>query len=130
MVRAGWLPGPLVERVSRQAVELLNLDAGEEPAAGTPERAAHGPAGAVPGGAFGPPDPSYGAVSGPSYEDGSGLVPFDSAVQTGAPATETSGVPARPAGPPVQAALTRRWCPAPADRRRGCRTPDVRWFSS
>ena len=29
-VRAGWLPGPLVERVSRAAVELLNLDAGRE----------------------------------------------------------------------------------------------------
>ncbi|MFD8546767.1 serine/threonine-protein kinase [Streptomyces sp. NPDC059649] len=27
LVRAGWLPAPLVERVSRQAVELLNLDA-------------------------------------------------------------------------------------------------------
>ncbi|MFI9262272.1 protein kinase [Streptomyces sioyaensis] len=104
LMRAGWLPGALVERVSRQAVELLNLDAGEAPAAGASERAAHGPAGAVPGGAFGPPDPSYGAGSGPSYGEVSGLVPFDSAVQTGAPATETSGVPGRPAGPPVQAA--------------------------
>ncbi|MGX1853745.1 serine/threonine-protein kinase [Streptomyces sp. NPDC055299] len=91
LVRAGWLPGPLVEQVSRQAVELLNLEAGEEPA-----RAGHGAAGAVPGGAFGPPDPSYGAVS--------GLVPFDSPAQAGAPATGTSGVRAQPPGPPVPVA--------------------------
>ncbi|MEU1594356.1 serine/threonine-protein kinase [Streptomyces sp. NPDC005708] len=29
LVAAGWLPGPLVEQVSRKAVQLLNLEAGE-----------------------------------------------------------------------------------------------------
>lgn len=80
LVRPGWLPGPLVERVSRRAVELLDLDAsapavpaatpaapqtpGAPPAPviltapGTPAASAHTPA--TPLGAFGPPDPSYG----------------------------------------------------------------------
>ncbi|GAA3056752.1 hypothetical protein GCM10020000_44070 [Streptomyces olivoverticillatus] len=45
LVRPGWLPAPLVERVSRRAVELLDLEArAAEPAVGV----------------FGPPDPSYG----------------------------------------------------------------------
>ncbi|MDT0449004.1 serine/threonine-protein kinase [Streptomyces hesseae] len=46
LIRPGWLPGPLVERVSRQAVELLDLDASAPPAfeergpgGGAPERA-------------------------------------------------------------------------------------------
>ncbi|MER6138870.1 serine/threonine-protein kinase [Streptomyces sparsogenes] len=74
LVRPGWLPGPLVERVSRQAVELLDLDASAPavppapPAAGpapaTPPPTAPGapptPVPAAPLGAFGPPDPSYG----------------------------------------------------------------------
>ncbi|MEU2788340.1 serine/threonine-protein kinase [Streptomyces sp. NPDC007100] len=46
--RTGWLPAPLVERVSRQVVELLNLDA----RTGDPGSA----------GSFGPPDPSYDAL--------------------------------------------------------------------
>ncbi|GGR73414.1 serine/threonine protein kinase [Streptomyces aureoverticillatus] len=78
LVSAGWLPGPLVERVSRSAVRLLDLDTG---AAGPPPGAG-GASGAVGGGAaaggapvpvsgpvpfsepvvgvFGPPDASYG----------------------------------------------------------------------
>ncbi|MGP8300945.1 serine/threonine-protein kinase [Streptomyces inhibens] len=84
LVRAGWLPAALVERVSRQAVELLNLDAGLEAGAG---------AGASPRGAFGPPDPSYGAVS--------GLVPFDAQAQVPG-ASGATGVPAPPPGPPPQ----------------------------
>ncbi|MEU1663223.1 serine/threonine-protein kinase [Streptomyces sparsogenes] len=75
LVRPGWLPGPLVERVSRQAVELLDLDASAPaaPAAhpippasasATPPPTAPGapptPVPAAPLGAFGPPDPSYG----------------------------------------------------------------------
>ncbi|MFI7094657.1 serine/threonine-protein kinase [Streptomyces lydicus] len=66
LVRAGWLPGPLVERVTRQAVELLNLDAGTG------------------GGEFGPPDPSYGVGfggAGAGGEAASGLVPFDAPAQ-------------------------------------------------
>lgn len=44
LLGSGWLPGPVVEEVSRRAVELLDLEA--EPVAAA--------------GAFGPPDPSYG----------------------------------------------------------------------
>ncbi|GAA3789418.1 serine/threonine-protein kinase [Streptomyces phyllanthi] len=33
-VAAGWLPGPLVEQVSRSAVHLLNLEAAQTPASG------------------------------------------------------------------------------------------------
>ncbi|WP_016909529.1 serine/threonine-protein kinase [Streptomyces xiaopingdaonensis] len=64
-VPGGWLPGPLVEQVSRHAVALLNL---ELPDRGGPSTAsgpvafthsAEGPAvgAAAPG--FGPPDPAY-----------------------------------------------------------------------
>ncbi|MFG2890076.1 protein kinase [Streptomyces sp. NPDC048248] len=85
LVRTGWLPAALVERVSRQVVELLNLDTGEGgagPATGGGQATeagaaswtgAHAPAPAPLGGAFGPPDPSYGAAS--------GLVPFDAQAQ-------------------------------------------------
>ncbi|MEU6120646.1 serine/threonine-protein kinase [Streptomyces sp. NPDC047123] len=61
LVASGWLPGPVVERVSRSAVRLLDLDTG----AGTPPVDA--PSGPVEfdapsvEGAFGPPDASYGA---------------------------------------------------------------------
>ncbi|MFC4464958.1 serine/threonine-protein kinase [Streptomyces xiangluensis] len=87
-VAAGWLPGPLVEQVSRSAVQVLNLEAtgvssGSEPSgvvgfsspsvgadAASPVGegvAVHGaaPAGpAAPAGVFGPPDPSYGMGDG------------------------------------------------------------------
>ncbi|MFF4401398.1 serine/threonine-protein kinase [Streptomyces sp. NPDC001480] len=48
LVAGGWLPGPLVERVSRSAVQLLNLEAAE----------------AVPSGPVGFSSPSVGGVSG------------------------------------------------------------------
>ncbi|WP_157851458.1 serine/threonine-protein kinase, partial [Streptomyces monomycini] len=60
--RAGWLPAPLVERVSRQAVELLNLDAR-----------------------------AYGAPGVPSHGAPSGLVPFDAPAGPGASAPAASG---------------------------------------
>ncbi|MGW7485868.1 protein kinase domain-containing protein [Streptomyces sp. NPDC054786] len=105
LVRAGWLPAPLVERVSRQAVELLNLEAGEETEAGAPAGTGTGagPAGVSPGGAFGPPDPSYGAAS--------GLVPFDSALQAGPPGppSGTSGLPGLPGQPPGPAPRPTAW---------------------
>ncbi|MCZ4508839.1 protein kinase [Streptomyces sp. ActVer] len=86
LVTAGWLPGPLVEQVSRSAVQLLNLEAadvtpsgvvgfsspsvgdsnGSAPAEGPRAAVADGsratptPAdSAPPAGVFGPPDPSY-----------------------------------------------------------------------
>ncbi|MFF4289607.1 serine/threonine-protein kinase [Streptomyces sp. NPDC001633] len=101
LVRAGWLPGPLVERVSRRAVELLNLDLNVDAGAGGVGAVGAARAGAaVSGGAAG----AGAAVSGGagagafeageaeageagageagtgeagSGEAGSGLVPFD-----------------------------------------------------
>ncbi|WP_327359180.1 serine/threonine-protein kinase [Streptomyces sp. NBC_01304] len=86
LAAAGWLPGPLVEQVSRSAVRLLDLDAGETGAA-----AAHGGSGPVAfsspsvgapagsGGAvtpgFGPPDPSYGAPVSPASASGPAAAP-------------------------------------------------------
>ncbi|MFG2027448.1 serine/threonine-protein kinase [Streptomyces sp. NPDC048825] len=87
-VAAGWLPGPLVEQVSRSAVRVLNLEAtgvgsGSEPSgvvgfsspsvgadaaspvgegAAANRTAPAAPAG--PAGVFGPPDPSYGMGDG------------------------------------------------------------------
>ncbi|MFE9406728.1 protein kinase [Streptomyces sp. NPDC006530] len=81
LVGGGWLPGPLVEEVSRSAVRLLDLEP-EEPVSGSGPipfsspaiggggggsggsgvSAEAGPSGA---GAFGPPDASYGRESGP-----------------------------------------------------------------
>ncbi|MFK0292062.1 protein kinase [Streptomyces sp. NPDC090442] len=134
LVRAGWLPGPLVEQVSRQAVALLDLDAGDAGAAaafgvggvgpGVDDSGTGGPdAGdsdasgplvgtAVPGGAFGPPDPSYGGGVEAATETASdaeaasgtasGLIPFDSPVQGVGDATPGVGAPTGPgtgAGP-------------------------------
>ncbi|WP_328770942.1 serine/threonine-protein kinase [Streptomyces sp. NBC_00286] len=86
-VAAGWLPGPLVEQVSRSAVQVLNLEAtGAEPSgvvgfsspsvgadaaspvkeegAGNGSAPATPAAPAAPAGVFGPPDPSYGMGDG------------------------------------------------------------------
>ncbi|GAA2422131.1 serine/threonine-protein kinase [Streptomyces macrosporus] len=79
LVRPGWLPGPVVEGVSRRAVELLELEADDEPPAPPPVPSAPAPSPPVhatptepsapppggPPGAFGPPPP-YGAPT----EDG------------------------------------------------------------
>ncbi|MEV7285566.1 serine/threonine-protein kinase [Streptomyces sp. NPDC093252] len=66
LVAGGWLPGPLVEQVSRSAVQLLNLEAGEGAGA-----VASGPVGfsspAV--GEFGPA-PTMGTTVGSGPQDG------------------------------------------------------------
>ncbi|WP_190136662.1 serine/threonine-protein kinase [Streptomyces longispororuber] len=63
LVAAGWLPGPVVERVGRRAVRLLDLDtAGAEP----PPASGPVPLPGTAAGVFGPPDPSYAAGSAPS----------------------------------------------------------------
>lgn len=86
LVAAGWLPGPVVERVSRSAVRILDLDTdGDGAGAGAVLGEAEQPSGLVPfgssvgssagdassgsqvadrevpqgAGVFGPPDPSY-----------------------------------------------------------------------
>ncbi|MER7171256.1 serine/threonine-protein kinase [Streptomyces mesophilus] len=52
LAAAGWLPGPLVEQVSRSAVRLLDLE---------PSSDASGPVAFSKPGVFGPPDPTYAA---------------------------------------------------------------------
>ncbi|MFI8926677.1 protein kinase [Streptomyces sp. NPDC053474] len=59
LVAAGWLPGPLVERVSRGAVRLLDLEAREDGAGAVASGPVSFAGPAV--GVFGPPDTSYGA---------------------------------------------------------------------
>ncbi|MFJ9179073.1 serine/threonine-protein kinase [Streptomyces sp. NPDC102360] len=71
LVQAGWLPGPMVEEVSRGAVRLLDLE-------GAPADVPHsGPVGfsapavtgsSEPAGVFGPPDPAYARVLTPHTE--------------------------------------------------------------
>ncbi|PNE36739.1 serine/threonine-protein kinase [Streptomyces noursei] len=137
LVRTGWLPGPLVEQVSRQAVALLNLDAEGAAASGTVAAsgtAASGTAasgittsGITPsGGGFGPPDPSYGTVSGlipfdtPAPSDGPAAQPGTGA-STGAgaappsswPAAGTSYSAAAPPPPPVPPSVPPPPAPAP-----------------
>ncbi|MEU2334878.1 serine/threonine-protein kinase [Streptomyces sp. NPDC013172] len=83
LVTGGWLPGTLVERVSRSAVQVLNLDAGADTAAGVAGDAARDAA-AVPGsgpvgfsspsvGEFGPPPPK------PPHEAGASVTPVAAA---------------------------------------------------
>ncbi|MEV1020253.1 serine/threonine-protein kinase [Streptomyces sp. NPDC050264] len=101
LVAAGWLPGALVEQVSRSAVQLLDLDG--EPAAAP----VSGPVGfispSVTGssggpGVFGPPDPAYAAVPVPRVEaspqeprDAGGTAPGRFSVSVSATSSPTSG---------------------------------------
>lgn len=80
LVTAGWLPGPLVEQVSRSAVQLLNLEATDatpsgpvgfsSPSVGT-DAGVEAP---VQGGAFGPPPvmppPAMPTYAPPTYVPG------------------------------------------------------------
>ncbi|MFS8204843.1 serine/threonine-protein kinase [Streptomyces sp. CWNU-52B] len=64
LVAAGWLPGPLVEQVSRSAVRILNLEAtGATPSGvvGFSSPSVGERTEAPEAGVFGPPDPSYGS---------------------------------------------------------------------
>ncbi|MFJ9035249.1 protein kinase [Streptomyces sp. NPDC102406] len=72
LVAAGWLPGALVEQVSRGAVQLLDLEGTPSPAPvsgpvgfTSPSVTGSSPPGTPPAGVFGPPDPTYGPVSAP-----------------------------------------------------------------
>ncbi|MFF2812885.1 serine/threonine-protein kinase [Streptomyces sp. NPDC058000] len=101
LVRAGWLPVPLVEQVSRQVVALLDLDAEEGGGPAVPEAGAagadgaYGASGATFGGAGGEIGAAgavsavsaVGSASGFGFEAGSGLIPFDTRAQSGGPAT-------------------------------------------
>ncbi|MBO1334893.1 serine/threonine-protein kinase [Streptomyces sp. VRA16 Mangrove soil] len=81
LVAAGWLPGRLVEQVSRNAVRLLDLE-GTDPATGpvgfSSPAVTVTPAG--PAGVFGPPDPAYAAVPQPRTEP-----PADAPVEDAGP---------------------------------------------
>ncbi|MGC9498354.1 serine/threonine-protein kinase [Streptomyces sp. WG7] len=84
LVSGGWLPGPLVERVSRSAVELLNLEAGA-PAPGHPS----GPVG------FSRPSVTAGAADAGAAEGAFGPPPV-----MPPPATSPAAPPAAPPGTP------------------------------
>ncbi|MGW5121740.1 serine/threonine-protein kinase [Streptomyces noursei] len=99
LVRAGWLPGPLVEQVSRQAVALLDLDAGADSGAGA------GPETASGGSASGPlAGPVSGPVSGPGGSGtASGLIPFDPPPPGTPQGTPPGALQGPPPGPPPPA---------------------------
>ncbi|GAA1433587.1 hypothetical protein GCM10009601_56430 [Streptomyces thermospinosisporus] len=118
LVTGGWLPGPLVEEVSRAAVRLLNLEAGEAPAdpASGPvaftNPAVPGDGEAGPGGADAPAAPaaSEGAAVAPGALGAAGGAAA-AAAGSGAGSGLTSGpasfgpAPVMPAGgppPPAQ----------------------------
>ncbi|MGW2228082.1 protein kinase domain-containing protein [Streptomyces formicae] len=66
LVAAGWLPGPVVERVSRSAVRILDMDTGAGGGAASVDASSGPVAFNSPSvdGVFGPADPSYE----PSYD--------------------------------------------------------------
>ncbi|MEU2562812.1 serine/threonine-protein kinase [Streptomyces longispororuber] len=94
LVAAGWLPGPVVERVGRGAVRLLDLDTGsaEPPAASGPV-----PLPGTAAGEFGPPDPSY--AESPYGESSSAGSPNAAGSRYAAGAAHAAGS-AHAAGPP------------------------------
>ncbi|MEU9915142.1 serine/threonine-protein kinase [Streptomyces sp. NPDC051001] len=122
LVAGGWLPGTLVEQVSRGAVRLLNLEAaGEAPSgpvgfssASVGEAAG---AGASTAGEFGPPPVMPGAVSGP----GAAVAPSLSlpAPPDFAPGGHPSGAVPEPRGPGPQDTVP------PSDARPGRLTVSV-----
>ncbi|MFG2745308.1 protein kinase [Streptomyces chartreusis] len=102
LVAGGWLPGPLVEQVSRGAVRLLNLEAGEDvssgpvrfdlPSVGAVETTAGGEAaGRSTVGEFGPP-PVMGGPATPT--------PMPSTPAPSTPFTPMSAPPSSPAAVP------------------------------
>ncbi|WP_240135501.1 serine/threonine-protein kinase [Streptomyces sp. MUM 178J] len=104
----GWLPGPLVEQVSRSAVSLLNLEAAEpEQASGPGGGPAFGPvSGPGPGPAFGPgggpasgpvSESAAGPASGPASDPVSG--PVSGPLDFSRPAIGVFGPPAEPMPP-------------------------------
>ncbi|UQI43015.1 serine/threonine protein kinase [Streptomyces sp. HU2014] len=124
LVRHGWLPAPLLERVSRRAVELLDLEAqgplpgggdgggtpGGSGASGTPGATGTSSGSGGPGAprGFGPPDPSYGnGVADAAAPGASGVEPLADVAGFGPPdpsygkglADAAPPVPGRPGGP-------------------------------
>ncbi|MEV0442690.1 serine/threonine-protein kinase [Streptomyces spectabilis] len=88
LVAAGWLPGPLVERVSRGAVRLLDLEAREDGAGSAVAASGPVPFAGPAVGVFGPPDASYGA--------GAGAVPEQNGPVDARPSPSSSPAPSAP----------------------------------
>ncbi|MFE9116766.1 serine/threonine-protein kinase [Streptomyces sp. NPDC007172] len=126
LVRDGWLPGPLVEEVSRSAVRLLDLEP-EEPTRGSgpipftsaavggaaePDTGPPSASASASAGAFGPPDAFY--ASGASGDRAAGPA-----------ASPLSGLPPGPRTPPPTApprvALTVGAAAEPGEHGRGRR---------
>ncbi|MES4888177.1 serine/threonine-protein kinase [Streptomyces sp. NPDC096012] len=132
LIAGGWLPGPLVEQVSRSAVHLLNLDTSEpphsgpvdfsglsiavgergadgrgEPGPGAAEAAGPGAAEAAGADLAGPAGPDSSGRSGPDSARGSGPDSAGSAGSAGRVAPAWAGVfgpaPVMPTGAPVTA---------------------------
>ncbi|MFI9819820.1 serine/threonine-protein kinase [Streptomyces sp. NPDC052013] len=112
LVTGGWLPGPLVEQVSRAAVRLLNLEAGDAPGpasgpvafttpAVTGEAAAAEGAAGVTGGAAGGAGTTGGGAGGAASAPGAvGLTGAAASAPgglAGAPAVTEDSAPAAPA---------------------------------
>ncbi|MEV5876920.1 protein kinase [Streptomyces sp. NPDC052101] len=140
LVAGGWLPGPLVEQVSRSAVRLLNLDTGEtvrsgpvafdNPAQTEPPAGVFGPPPVMstedsPGGdADGSPAPATGAADG-SAASATGAADGSAASATGvdgAPAGAQTVVPApRDAPPPGRVSVSVAAAATPVEGARGRR---------
>ncbi|MFI0240851.1 serine/threonine-protein kinase [Streptomyces sp. NPDC016845] len=72
LVAAGWLPGALVEQVSRGAVQLLDLEGAPAPVPPSGPVGFSSPSvtgGSAPAGVFGPPDPGYAPVPPPRPQE-------------------------------------------------------------
>ncbi|MET9776821.1 serine/threonine-protein kinase [Streptomyces sp. NPDC006367] len=127
LVAGGWLPGTLVERVSRSAVQLLNLEAAGEDG-GPADGAGSGPvgfsrssvtggaeAGPADGGVFGPPPVMPAPVSSGSAANGApaagpfaapspvpvSSVPLSPPVPSAAPVPATASALPSPLSPPT-----------------------------
>ncbi|MGW7208255.1 protein kinase domain-containing protein [Streptomyces sp. NPDC054837] len=122
LVAGGWLPGALVEQVSRGAVRLLNLEASGEAASGPVgfSSASVGEAagaGAPTAGEFGPPPVMPGVLSGPAAVVAPSL--STPAPPDFAPGGHPSGAVPEPRGPGPQDAVP------PSDARPGRLTVSV-----
>ncbi|MER5299056.1 protein kinase [Streptomyces lasiicapitis] len=107
LVSAGWLPGALVERVSRSAVRLLDLDTSPEPVPASGPVPFSEPAVGV----FGPPDASYGARAGAAVAGDVRNVPTQAPNQ---PRTPTDAPQPTDAPPPGGLSLSVAATSAPA----------------
>jgi eukaryotic-like serine/threonine-protein kinase len=122
LVAGGWLPGPLVEQVSRGAVRLLNLEAGDDvtsgpvrfdlPSVGAVDTTAGGEAaGRATVGEFGPPPVMGGPATPTSTPPAATPMPVTPAPMSTPPAA----MPAPPSAPPSSPAGTPAAVPGPRD---------------